>query len=91
MPVFPMAGFSRPSPSHPDTLVLAVVVFAYPRDAQPLLSSPHALPITLSAVAMLLLYLASKKGERKEERKYNDIIIQQWKRNNNEHSYYSAI
>ena len=40
MPSFPIAAFSRPSPAHPnpDPLVLAVVVFAYPRDAQPLLS-----------------------------------------------------
>ena len=40
MPSFPIAALSRLSPAHPnpDPLVLTIVVLAYPRDAQPLLS-----------------------------------------------------
>ena len=55
----------------------------------PSLFSPHALPLTLSAVAMLLLCFASKKNERKQERKEKYISYSNNGNNiTSTHSYY---
>ena len=76
MPPFPTkAAFSRPSPAHPnpDPLVLAVVVFAYPRDAQPLLP-PRCTYYALRCddAAPLLGKQEKRKKRRKEKERYHN-------------------
>ena len=63
-----MAAFSRPSPAptNPNPVVLAVVVFAYPRDAQPLLSPRCTHDALRCGDAAPLL---GKQEERKQRRK----------------------
>ena len=75
-------GWVQPSQAIPTPTLLSSISWCLLAHTMPSLFSPYASPLTLSAVAMLLLCFASKMNERKQERKEKDVILQQRKQNN---------
>ena len=74
---FQWLGSAVPAHPNPDTLVLAVVVFAYPRDAPPLFSPRCTYYALLCGDAPLLLRKQEKrkKGRKGKKRHHNPTLF----------------